>query len=116
VISAISTGSDLTNADIVGTIFEGDYPAKIKLSHTSLLEAVQNGDDLSNMDMTGANLSGLNLSGMDMSNSILIRADLSNADLTDTNLSNSILGSANWGGPSCMHINHNCISDRKSVV
>lgn len=56
--------------------------------------------NLSGADLTQLNLTGANLRGADLSSATLSQANLTNADLTGANLESAILNSANLSGAS----------------
>ncbi|WP_330664760.1 pentapeptide repeat-containing protein [Bariatricus massiliensis] len=65
------------------------------LSDANLRRANLSGADLSDANLSGANLSGANLSDANLSGANLSGADLSGADLSDANLSGADLSGAN---------------------
>ena len=81
------------NADLSGANLSDADLSDANLSGANLSDA-----DLSDADLSGANLSDADLSGADLSDANLSDADLSGADLSDANLSDADLSGANLSG------------------
>ena len=94
---AILTGSNLTCAYLTGANLSGAY---LYSTDTNLTYAILMGANLSDADLSNADLFGARLGNVDLSNAKLVhtrleQADLSGADLTNAYLSRSILTGAN---------------------
>ena len=81
------SGTDLSNANLIGANLSDTNLRGAHLSHANLIGANLRGVDLSNADLYSTNLSDANLIG----------ADLSGIDLSHTNLSGAIIDHATIG-------------------
>ena len=78
----------------------GEGGSRANLSDADLSDADLRGANLSNADLRGANLSGANLSNANLRNANLRGANLSNADLFGANLRGANLSNADLCGAS----------------
>lgn len=87
---------DLRNADLSDAQLSGAQIANTNLSGANLSGADLSDVNLSGAVMSGANLHNANLSGAYLSGAKLNNANLSGADLSDANFSGANLSGATW--------------------
>jgi len=92
---AISSGANLSGANLYSANLSGAYLSGANLYSANLSGANLYSADLSRADLSGANLYSADLSGANLSGANLYSADLSRADLSGANLYSADLSGAN---------------------